>query len=186
MKFIKSLLAFFQALCINPRATGAIFPSSKLLAKNMASCIEPSKTGYVLELGPGTGVITSAILKSGISTDQLIVLELAPHFVSKLRKRFPTITVIQGSANHLSQLLQDKKPIHTIVSSLPFRSLPKKACEEIFSEIQKVLAPGGQFIQFTYAMGNDEHFYPENFILTKSFIVWRNIPPAKVTVFRIT
>lgn len=151
----------------------------------MADCIDTSKEGYVLELGPGTGVITKAILKSGISADKLISLELAPHFAKKLQKRFPSIAVIEGDAINLSQLLQNKGPINTIISSLPFRSLPRKVSEKIFSEIQNVLAPDGQFIQFTYAVKNNEHFYPENFILTRSFMVWRNIPPAKVTVFKI-
>ena len=185
MKWIKSLLLFFQAFFKNPRATGAIFPSSHYLAHSMAACIDASKNDLILELGPGTGVITEAILKSGIAPTQLILLEVVDQFAKKLRKRFPEMTVITGNATQLSRLLKDKGDVQTIISSLPLRSLPKEECQAIFSEIQKVLSPTGQFIQFTYAVKNGEHFYPDNFILTRSFIEWRNIPPAKVTVFRI-
>jgi phosphatidylethanolamine/phosphatidyl-N-methylethanolamine N-methyltransferase len=176
---------FFKGFFLNPRTTGAIFPSSPYLARSMANCISKNKSGYVLELGPGTGVITKAILQSGILDNQLISVELAPHFTQELKKQFPAITVIEGDATRLSELVKDKQPIHTIISSLPLRSISKENRELIFTEIQKVLIPGGQFIQFTYSMKKAVDYYPHNFKLTKSFIVWRNIPPARVTVFEI-
>jgi len=176
---------FFKRIFLNPRATGALFPSSKYLARNMANCIDKNTSGYVLELGPGTGVITKAILKSGVAAEQLICIELASDFAGDIQKQFPAVTVIQGDATRLSILVQDKQPIRAIISSLPLRSISKENREIIFSEIQKVLMPGGQFIQFTYSMKKDDDYYPENFKLTNSFIVWRNIPPARVTVFQV-
>lgn len=176
---------FFKGFFLNPRTTGALFPSSKYLARHMANCIDKNKSGYILELGPGTGVITKAILESGISDDQLISVELASDFADKLKKEFPGVTVIEGNATRLSELIGDKKPVHTIISSLPLRSLSKETRALIFAEIQKVLIPGGRFIQFTYSMKKAIDYYPSNFLLKKSFIVWRNIPPARVTVFEI-
>jgi phospholipid N-methyltransferase len=180
-----STLSFFKGIFLNPRTTGALFPSSPYLARNMAHCIDKNKPGYVVELGPGTGVITKAILESGISANQLIVLEIAPHFAAALKQEFPDIAVIEDSATRLSLLLREKKPVHTIISSLPLRSLSKNDRDKIFSEISKVLTPNGQFIQFTYSMKRDAHYYPDHFKLINSFIVWRNIPPARVTVFEI-
>lgn len=185
MKFFKSLIAFSLALFKDPRAVGAIAPSSSYLAKSMANCIDRSQVGYILELGPGTGVITKGILNSGVAPDRLIALELAPHFAKKLQTRFPGIAVINGSATQLSELLRDKQPIHTIISSLPLRSMSKKDRDQIFSQVQKVLVTNGQFIQFTYAITSNKRFYPDNFVLQHSFFVWRNIPPARVTVFEI-
>ncbi|OGT43069.1 MAG: hypothetical protein A3F13_06410 [Gammaproteobacteria bacterium RIFCSPHIGHO2_12_FULL_40_19] len=176
---------FFKALFRNPRATGAVFPSSKYLAHRMAACIDTTKPGYILELGPGTGAITKGILESGIPAEKLIALELVPDFAEKLQRRFPGVTVIRGNAMNLSELLKDKLPVHTIISSLPLRSLSKNDRRIILAEIPKVLGPGGQFIQFTYSMKNDADFYPKNFKLMDSFLVWRNIPPARVTVFRV-
>jgi len=178
-------LSFFKNIFLNPGTTGAIFPSSKYLARGMANCINTKNAGFVLELGPGTGVITKAILEVGVPDNKLISLELAPHFARQLRQQFPTITVIEGNAMRLSELVKDKQPIYTIISSLPLRSISKENRELIFSEIQKALMPGGQFIQFTYSMKKDENYYPDNFKLLHSFMVWRNIPPARVTVFQI-
>ena len=185
LRRLETMRTFFKALFLNPRATGALFPSSKYLAYNMANCIDATKPGYILELGPGTGAITNGILESGIPAEKLIALELIPDFAEKLQRRFPKITVIRGNAMNLSELLKDKHPIHTIISSLPLRSLSKNDRRIILSEIPKVLGSDGQFIQFTYSMRNDADFYPKNFVLTNSFLVWRNIPPARVTVFRI-
>lgn len=175
---------FFKAIFLDPRATGAVLPSSQYLARKMASCIvDAKKPGFVLELGPGTGAITQAILASGVAAQNLIALEIAPHLAKQLRQEFPNVSIIEGNATELSELI--KKPIHTIISSLPLRSLSKKDREIILAEIPKILSPGGQFIQFTYSMKTDAHYYPDNFKLTDSFIVWRNIPPARVTVFQV-
>lgn len=184
MNFLEHMHNFFKAIFLNPRATGAVLPSSKYLSHKMASCIDTTKPGIVLELGPGTGAITQAILASGIAADNLIALEIAPHFAQQLRHEFPNITVIEGNAMQLSELIKNQ-PVHTIISSLPLRSLSKKQREIIFAEITKVLSSGGRFVQFTYSMKKDEHYYPDNFKLTNSFIVWRNIPPARVTVFQV-
>lgn len=177
---------FFKRLFLNPRSTGALFPSSRYLARSMANCIQKNHHGFVVELGPGTGVITKAILESGIANDKLISIELSPYFVNELKKEFPNIIVVEGDATQLSELIFDQKPIHTIISSLPLRSIFKDDREKIFNEIQKVLIPSGQFIQFTYALKKDRNFYPPHFKLIKSFIVWWNMPPARIEVFELT
>jgi phosphatidylethanolamine/phosphatidyl-N-methylethanolamine N-methyltransferase len=184
LEFLAHITNFFKAIFLNPRATGAVLPSSIYLSRKMASYIDPTKPGFILELGPGTGAITKAILDRGIKPCHLIALEIAPHFSKQLRQEFPGITLIEGNAMQLSELIQHK-PIHTIISSLPLRSLSDHDREIIFSEIPKVLSSGGQFIQFTYSMKKDMDYYPSNFKLTHSSIVLRNIPPARVTVFEV-
>lgn len=150
----------------------------------MANCIDKKKQGFVLELGPGTGVVTKAILDASIPSDKLIALEINSQFADPLRKRFPDVTIIEGNATHLSQLFKNKN-ITTVISSLPLLSLSDDDREKILKEIQKILSPGGQFIQFTYSRKTKEKFYPKNFVLTHSFTVWRNIPPARVMVFQL-
>ena len=103
---MRTFLAFFKGLFLNPRSMGALFPSSDQLANKMAAYIDISAQGYVLELGAGTGVITKGILKAGVPADKLICLELAPHFASGLRKQFPNITIIEGNAAHLSEFVK--------------------------------------------------------------------------------
>lgn len=150
----------------------------------MASFIDKTKPGLVVELGPGTGVVTKAILDAGIAADKVIALEVNSHFADPLRKRFPGITVIEGNATHLSSLLENKN-VSTIISSLPLLSLSPDDREKILAEIQKILSPDGRFIQFTYSRKTKENFYPSAFVLSSSFTVWRNIPPARVMVFQL-
>ncbi|MCX7124380.1 MAG: methyltransferase domain-containing protein [Gammaproteobacteria bacterium] len=182
--FLQTSGLFFKALFFNPRAMGAVVPSSHYLAEKMADCIDTTKPGFVLELGPGTGVVTEAILNAGVSAAKLIALEVNSDFASPLRNRFPDISVIEGNATHLSALLKDKS-VDTIISSLPLLSLSSDDREKIFKEIQKILSPNGRLIQFTYSRKTKDHFFPDNFVLTHSFTVWRNIPPARVMVFHL-
>ncbi len=180
----QSTLAFLKALAINPKTTGAILPSSQYLANNMASFIDPSKNTLVVELGAGTGVITEAILKTGLPAQQLIAVEYAPHLAKKLRKKFPDVTIIEGNAAHLTHLLKNfTTPIDTIISGLPLRSLPREMRDKVLLEIPRVLTNQGKYIQFTYDIRSHERLYPPNYCLLKSSIVWRNIPPAKVDLF---
>lgn len=183
MSFLKNTGAFFNALFRDPRSTGSIVPSSKYLANSMVSQIDLSASGYVLELGPGTGAITKVILES-IPMERFIALEISPNFANALRKTFPSINMIEGTATNLTELLSNK-PIHTIISSLPLLSIPENDRDKILSAIPKVLSPNGRFIQYSYALNRKNHFYPKNFKLQTSFIVWRNIPPARVSVFQV-
>src|SRR3990167_4403941 len=130
MAFLGLSRAFFKSLLKNPRSMGTVVPSSPELAKKMATCIDLSKEGLVLELGPGTGVVTQAILATGLPPENLIALELSPHFSKDLRTEFPKIQVIEGDAKNIVSIMQGKR-IHTIISSLPLRSLPKESVEKI-------------------------------------------------------
>lgn len=184
LNFLTKIRAFWKVLYTNPRTIGAVIPSSHYLADSMSQCISTTPNGLILELGPGTGAITKGILKSGIAAQQLFLLELSPHFAKQLRDHFPGITIIEGNAMQLANLMQNKK-FDTIISSLPLRALSQTDREKILSEIPAVLTTQGKFIQFTYVLMSHEKFYPKNFILEKSFIEWRNLPPARIDVFKV-
>ncbi len=171
---------------MNPRAMGAVFPSSKHLAQRMVASIETPGKGLIVELGAGTGVITEAILQAGILPEQVVAIEYLPHLAQKLRERFPKIEVIEGDAAQLIDLLKNKDyPVETIISSLPLRSLSKEVRKAILTQIPAVLSPEGRYVQFTYDVRRDKSYYPDNYCLMHSSIVWRNIPPAKVEVFSL-
>lgn len=184
MRFLKNTYAFFSALFHNPRAIGAIVPSSKYLAQSIARLIDTTQPGHVLELGPGTGAITEVILQR-VKIDQFIALEISSDFANSLKKNFSGINVIEGDATRLSEVIH-QKPVHTIISSLPLLSIAPDDRNKILLEIPKILSPHGKFIQYTYALNNKNEFYPKNFIIEKSFIIWRNIPPARVDVFLVS
>lgn len=176
--------SFLKAVIKNPRVTGAVLPSSKRLARVMTDYIHCVDNSLVVELGAGTGVITQAIIDRGIPPEQIIAVEYSAPLAKKLRQRFPRITVLQGNAAHLAELLRDRaQPVSTIISGLPLRSLPIALKDDILFAISQVLSPEGRYIQFTYDIRNHKNsFYPEYYTLDDSEIVWRNIPPARVEV----
>ena len=175
---------FLKAWIRSPATTGAILPSSRHLSRVMASYTKAPQNNLVVELGAGTGVITSAMIKAGISPKQIIAIEYSANLAKKLKERFPGIEVITGDAADLKTLLQHRsQAISTIISGLPLRSLPKATSQAIMEQIPGILAPGGRYIQFTYDLRRNTAYYPVHYQLIDSAIVWRNIPPAKVDVF---
>ncbi|MHB1947561.1 MAG: class I SAM-dependent methyltransferase [Gammaproteobacteria bacterium] len=175
---------FFKAFVSNPRLTGAIYPSSTYLVKEMVSHVFQENDGIVIELGAGTGVVTAALLQSGINPKNIIAIEYSSELIKKLRTRFPTIQIIEGNAANLSMLLNnEKRTINTIISSLPLRSLPFPVTKAILEEIRNVLSLGGRYIQFTYSFQKDSFYSLNNFKKIVSNRVWINLPPARVDVW---
>lgn len=174
-----SLGLFAQEILLNPRSIGAALPSSKSLARKIAAQI-PKQVKSVVELGPGTGVITEALLEQGIDFQHLTLIERSPKFAAFLKVRFPQLHIIEGDAVEIDKLL--KKPsIDVIVSSLPFRSLPQETVTKIIQQLEQALKPGGLFIQFTYSVLPK---LSENFQRIYEKIIWTNLPPAKLGVYR--
>lgn len=193
--FLKSLFSiakFSGAYIASPATIGSLVPSGQSLGRRMAAQVSVPAAGYVVELGAGTGPITAALLKRGVSPQQLISVECAPAMVDLLRNRYPNITVLNGSAARLDTLLSEHigseggpRRVSHIVSSLPLRSLPKTEVANIVHEIQKVLDDDGKYIQFTYDLrpGTDQALADLHHL--GSSVVWMNIPPARVKVYTL-
>lgn len=182
-KRVKPYSLFLRETLSSPRAIGAVCPSSSYLAKSMASEVDINNDGYVIELGGGTGKITEALLNHGVAPDKLITVERSPELAAYLRQKFPDIHVIEGDAGQLVQLLGNRiQKINSIVSGLPFKSLPQKIVSAIKQQIQTLLQAGGKFIQFTYDLGMSSLLGDPTFSIEKSKIEWRNLPPARVNI----
>ncbi|MBX3747366.1 MAG: methyltransferase domain-containing protein [Verrucomicrobiae bacterium] len=159
-------------------------PSSPVLARRMAAMTIWDERTWILELGAGTGVVTQALLARGAPAQRLLAIERSEALAVHLRRRFPQVRVVCGDAASLRRLVQKAAPrAHrfAVVSSLPFRSLPPPVGEAIRAEIAALLATGGQWTQFTYAVTRRE--VPAGFIRQSSSKVWINVPPARVDVF---
>lgn len=179
------LFLFFKEFFLHPKSIGSAVPSSILLAKTIAAQVPQDTSGYIVEVGPGTGVITEMLLKSGISPEKFIAIERSTSFYEHLKKRFPEANIIHGDAAHLSELLNEKSNhVAVIVSGLPLRSLPKNVAKEIGQQLEKVLQPNGLFIQFTYSWIKTHYSLPKNFKYTYSKHMWFNLPPARIDVFK--
>ena len=152
----------------------------------MASAISPTliRSGRFVELGAGTGPVTEALLRHGVPPERLYVVEKSSALAECLSERFPNVNVLCCSANSIRNRIGDGPPVKAVVSSLPFRSLPEDVSRSIMAEVERILAPGGLYIQFTYALVGEMPFVPPGFRKLRSRIVLRNVPPAKVEVFR--
>ena len=176
---------FLQEWLANPRRTGSVVPSSKRLAAAMARWLPANPESFVLELGPGTGIVTEALLQHGLREEKLIAIEQNPKLASLLHERFPRANIIVGDAWHLDDLLRDRlQPIESVgavISSLPLLSFSEEQAEALAQKIRAVLEPQGNWVQFSYRINKLRPRGASTFRLHASKIVWFNLPPARVS-----
>jgi phosphatidylethanolamine/phosphatidyl-N-methylethanolamine N-methyltransferase len=179
---------FLREWFANPMRTGAVAPSSPQLAAAMAHWLPEDPESFVLELGPGTGAVTEALIKRGLREDRLVAIERNPTMARLLRKRFPLSKIIIGDAWQLDELLhRGHSPIPSVgavISSLPLLNFPPEQAEALAVKIQSVLKPGANWVQYSYNLGKKQPRGSHRFHLRASKIVWLNIPPARVSVYR--
>ena len=180
---------FLMSWLDNPAIAGAVSPSGPFLARMMARYVDPRKAGPVVELGPGTGAITEALLERGIAPKRLYLVEFDPGFCRLLRRRFPGVHVIKGDAYQLSRSLGRhlRRPPAAIVSSLPLLLKPEAQRLTLLAEAFECLAPGGCFIQFTYSPLSPiprDKVSAIDVHVEASPPVWLNLPPARVWIYR--
>lgn len=182
-------LDFLKVWLRNPAKVGAVLPSSRGLAAAMAREIDPADPGVVLELGGGTGSITSALLDSGVPAEDIVVIEREASFCERLSERFPRVRVICGDAGRLRRLLRDAGvgPVKAAVSGLPLLSLPKRLQRLIVAQTFAVLAETGVLVQFTYGPASPVSRSIANdlgLVGTRSSWILENFPPAFVWTYR--
>ena len=178
-------LRFLRALIARPKNIGAVAPSSRALGRAIARQIDPKSPGPVLELGPGTGVITAALLERGIAPEQLTLIEYDPEFAAAIAARFQGVHVIQGDAFDLNRTLGAR---HTerfagIVSGIPLLNFPVPRRRAYIEALAERLAPGAPLVQFSYGM-HAPVVPPAGHSVICAALVWANIPPARVWVYR--
>ncbi|MFY9756487.1 MAG: methyltransferase [Pseudolabrys sp.] len=177
---------FIRSWIEKPLSTGAVMPSSRALARAMARYVDPQAAGPVIELGPGTGPVTQALVKQGIDPARLILVEFNPDFCRLLRSRYPQATVVQGDAYRLRRLLETyvDEPAAAIVSGLPLVTKPLRTRLRLISDAMTLLATGAPFVQFTYAMLPPIPKELSGVRAEASELIWMNLPPARVWVYR--
>jgi len=179
-------MQFIRSWIEKPLSTGAVMPSSKALARTMARYVDPKSRGPVIELGPGTGPVTEALVAQGVDPARLILVEFNPDFCRLLRARYPAATVVQGDAYRLRRLLATyvREPVAAVVSGLPLVTKPLRTRLRLISDALALLAPNAPFVQFTYAMVPPIPKALAAISAEPSELIWRNVPPARVWVYR--
>jgi phosphatidylethanolamine/phosphatidyl-N-methylethanolamine N-methyltransferase len=183
---INDELRFFKTWIEKPLSMGSVTPSGKALARTMASYVDPNFKGPIIELGPGTGPVTEALVARGIDPSRLVLVEFDPIFCRLLSERYPTATVVQGDAYGLKCLLQSalEEPAAAVVSGLPLFTKPLKMRLRLVSEAFALMAPDAPFVQFTYATISPIPRAIDRIKSQASERIWTNSPPARVWVYR--
>ena len=179
---------FLQEWLANPQRTGSLAPSSPQLGAAMAHWLPHDPESFVLELGPGTGAVTEALIKRGLREDRLVAIERNPKMARMLRDKFPRAQIIIGDAWNLDHLLASRRePVESVgavISSLPLLNFPVEEAEALAQKIRSVLEPQGNWVQYSYRIHKLRTRGASSFKLHASKIVWFNFPPARVSVFR--
>ena len=165
---------------------GAVMPSGRFLARTMAQYVDIDSKGPVVELGPGTGAITNALIAHGVDQKRLVLVEYNPGFCALLRDRYPHATVVQGDAYALRDSLWDvlRAPASAMVSGLPLVTKPMLTRLRLIRDAFLALAPGAPFVQFTYSVVPPIPKSLPGVSTEASERIWMTLPPARVWVYR--
>jgi phosphatidylethanolamine/phosphatidyl-N-methylethanolamine N-methyltransferase len=178
---------FLKTLVAAPRLTGAVAPSGRILARAMAAATGSPSRGLIVELGPGTGPVTGALIESGVAEERLVLIEYDSQFCRLLRARFPHAAIIPGDAYDLARALAPFKgrPIAAIVSSLPLLNQPPPRREKLIGDAFALMGPAGAFVQFTYGLAPPIPRDPSRYSAVRSRPILLNLPPAFVWTYRL-
>ena len=177
---------FLRSWIEKPLHMGAVMPSGRVLARTMAQYVEIDSNAPVVELGPGTGAITNALIERGVDQKRLALVEFNPGFCALLRDRYPQARVVQGDAYALRDSLWDvlSAPAAAIVSGLPLVTKPMLTRLKLIRDAFIALAPGAPFVQFTYSVAPPIPKSLPGVSTEASERIWMNLPPARVWVYR--
>lgn len=178
---VNEWLSFAQRMARNPRAVGAVSPSGPALAQAMAAEVDPATSGRILELGPGTGAITRALLDRGVPPDRILAVEADAKFARLLRDRIPGIEVLEGDAMDAGQI-GALGPFGAVISSLPLLNFPNEDVAAFVEDMLALLPAGAPFVQYSYGVKPP---VPRDARVRMRLAakVWRNLPPARIWVF---
>jgi phosphatidylethanolamine/phosphatidyl-N-methylethanolamine N-methyltransferase len=177
---------FLRSWIEKPLHMGAVMPSGRVLARTMAQYVDINSSGPVVELGPGTGAITNALIERGVDQKRLVLVEYNPGFCALLRDRYPHAKVVQGDAYTLRDSLWNvlSAPAAAVVSGLPLVTKPMLTRLKLIRDAFLALAPGAPFVQFTYSVAPPIPKSLPGVSTEASERIWMNLPPARVWVYR--
>lgn len=179
-------IRFFRGLMDKPRSVGAIMPTSSFTARKMASVIDPHSGLPVLELGPGTGVLTKAIIARGVAPENIYSIEYSADFFQHLVEQFHGVNFIHGDAFDLDTTLAhlgDRK-FDSVISGIPLLNFPMHARVHLLESLLDRLPPGRPVVQFSYGPVSPIIARPDRYHVQHFDFIMRNIPPAQIWLYR--
>ncbi len=178
-------LRFFKGWIDKPRAVGSIVPTSSVTARKMATVVNPDSGLPVLELGPGTGVITKAILEAGVKPENLWSIEYSQDFVDHLRLNYPGVNVIHGDAFDLDKTLGDKRDtmFDSVISGVPLLNFPVAQRIAYVEDLLDRIPAGRPIVQLTYGPLSPVPPGKGNYTVAHFDFIIRNLPPTQLWLY---
>lgn len=179
-------LRFFKGLVSQPKSVGAIVPTSVFMARRMASVASAASGLPVLELGPGTGVVTRALLRRGLPSERIVAVEYSDHFCRLLEAEHPEIKVIQGDAFNLDKTLAGlgHNRFDCVISGLPLLNFSVGERIALVEDCLGRIAHGRPMIQFSYGPTSPVPAGRGRYTVERFGVEIRNIPPAQMWIYR--
>lgn len=182
-------VSFLKEFVTKPHEIGAIFPSSRELAKELVSGVNWGSVETVIEYGPGLGAITEELLQYTQDKD-FFVIELNEAYANAFEKRYPQVPLYRDSVANVVELTRDRGLDHVdcVISGLPWANFSDTVQDELLDATLEVMSPSAHFASYAYVHGlalkSGRRFRKKlesRFTsVERSHIVWRNTPPAVV------
>ena len=182
-------LRFFRTFLSNPLQVGAVVPSGRELTRQILSGIDFDHAKVLVELGPGTGAFTKEVVKRRKGDTRVLAVELNPDMAEWIARRHPEVELVRDDARNLRRHLRARgiDRVDAVISGLPFTVFPAHVQSGILESVHDALAPGGQFVTFSYyhtVLMPSAHRFEK--LLERTFrkverlpAIW-NVPPAFV------
>lgn len=179
---LKGKLAFFMGFLRHPDRVGALLPSSRFVERRLVEMGELGRARVVVELGPGTGGTTQALLDNLSQDSRLLAIELDPEFSAILKSHSdPRLGVYHGGADRIAEALVEHKlgQADVVISGIPFSTMPRDQARAVIQAIWASLSPGGRFVAYQY---RDEvaRLASELLGTPRRQREYRNIPPVRI------
>ncbi len=177
-----SLLSFLVGFVRSPTKVGTLLPSSRWVVARLMRAIDFQQARCIVEFGPGTGVITDALLKQMAPDARLLVIETEAGYVKHLREQLgehdPRLIVEHGSAADLSAVLKrhELSGADLVVSGIPFSTLPDTVREDILAATAKALGENGRLLVYQYTQAVVPYL-KRYFSIDSRAVEWRNLMP---------
>eukprot|EP00826_Nyctotherus_ovalis_P009983 TRINITY_DN12648_c0_g1_i3.p1 TRINITY_DN12648_c0_g1~~TRINITY_DN12648_c0_g1_i3.p1 ORF type:complete len:219 (-),score=50.67 TRINITY_DN12648_c0_g1_i3:177-833(-) len=181
--YIYNEYLFLKSWFDDPKRMGTLFPSFACTGKTIASVVKDPHNSRVLELGAGTGQVTTQLISAGVSLDKFATVEADKNFCEELRKKLPQGTnVLNIDARTMAETLPPEFIGKTdyIVSTLPLIALGEENAKKVINQVFKVLKPGGVYIQITFSPFKPKYMKKMGLKATKLCVAWINLPPTHI------
>lgn len=176
---------FLVAGLVEQGQTGALIPSQRFLVKRMISPVPRDYSGVIVELGAGTGSLTTR-LAARCPNARIMACEINPELARLLEQDLAArnlnsrVHVIADAAEeYLARLGPSSQRPGFVISGIPLGTLPGDVVARLVAAIREALPPGGMYIQFQHSL-IDRKRVMEAFSSVRTVPVLLNVPPAFV------